>query len=75
MAELADALDSGSVTSVNALTTCYKSRLEELLRVKINSKTQYAGMAELADALDSGSVTSVNALTTVTSPASKSCFV
>ena len=52
------------------LTTCYKSRLEELLRVKINSKlnmrvcaekfrhTQsysFAGMAELADALDSGS--------------------
>ena len=48
MAELADALDSGSVTSV-------KPRLGESLRVKMNGKIEYAGMAELADALDSGS--------------------
>ena len=43
MAELADALDSGSVTSVNALTACYKSRLGELLRVKINSENFICG--------------------------------
>ena len=55
MAELADALDSGSVTSVNALTTVTSPASETLLRVKIKGKTQYAGMAELADALDSGS--------------------
>ena len=48
MAELADALDSGRVTSV-------KPRLGEPLRVKMNGKIEYAGMAELADALDSGS--------------------
>ena len=48
MAELADALDSGRVTSV-------KPRLGEPLRVKLNGKIEYAGMAELADALDSGS--------------------
>ena len=34
MAELADALDSGSVTSVNALTTCYKSRFGDLTPYK-----------------------------------------
>ena len=43
MAELADALDSGSVTSVSALTACYKSRLGELLRVKMNSENFICG--------------------------------
>ena len=34
MAELADALDSGSDTLVKALTTCYKSRFGDLTPCK-----------------------------------------
>ena len=46
MAELAGALDSGSVTSVKALTTCYKSRFGDLTpyknqRTKRNSESDF----------------------------------
>ena len=59
MAELADALDSGRVTSVTTSNLESAPPSERSLRVKMDDPTSYAGMAELADALDSGSVTSV----------------
>ena len=55
MAELADALDSGRVTSVTTSNLESAPPSERSLRVKMDDPTSYAGMAELADALDSGS--------------------
>ena len=49
MAELADALDSGSVTSVT-ISDLEVPPSERSLRVKMDDLTQYAGLAELADA-------------------------